>query len=314
VTVTPERSDYTLKTSLPNAVASHQRTGLRYVFRHGSQVMLAYQAAPGPFPRDDIPEVYRRGGYVASIHTPSGRLVSGDYPASHLHHHGIWTAWTKTLFDGRDPDFWNMGRSKGRVENAGSGWGSGLYGIVVSGAHRFIDMTSDPETAVLEESWQITAGVREWPRTVYVINLVSTQRCATQFPLVLPQYHYGGLGVRGNEVWYGPTNCLFLTASGETDRLAANETRAKWCWMGGKVDGNLAGMTILCHPSNFRFPQPMRVHPEEPFFCYAPPQLGEMRIEPGKPYVARYRIVVADGRPSVEEANGWWEDYVRQQE
>src|SRR5690606_2716899 len=34
--------------------------------------------------------------------------------------------------------------------------------------------------------------------------------------------------------------------------------------------------------------------------CYAPQQAGAMSIEPGKPYVARYRIVVADGGPDAE--------------
>ncbi len=74
-------------------------------------------------------------------------------------------------------------------------------------------------------------------------------------------------------------------------------------------DGALAGVTILCHPENFRFPQPMRVHPTEPFFCYAPQQLGEMAIEPGKPYVSRYQIIIADGAVSPEQADAWWEEW-----
>jgi hypothetical protein len=310
VTVTLEKTHYKIEhRSDGGGVWSRSATGQEYIVRHGDQEMFRYLTFPGPLPRADIPEIYRRGGYLSAIHTPSGRLVSGDYPPSHLHHHGIWMAWTKTDFDGNQPDFWNMGKGKGRVECISSGSGLGLYGVTVFGGHRFVDMTRDPETPVLDEAWTITAGVREWPRRVYVINLESTQTCATNQPLVLPQYHYGGLGVRGTEAWYGETNALFLTSSGETNRVAANETRGKWCWMGGEVDGKIAGMTILCHPANFRFPQPMRVHPNEPFFCYAPPQLGQMKIEPGEPYVSRYRVVVADGRPSVEEANRWWEDY-----
>lgn len=310
VTVQPERCDYVVKVPFAEGGTNTQRRrGLQYVFRCGDQEMFAYQANPGPFPRPSIPEVYRRGGYLTDLHTPSGRRVSGDYPPDHLHHHGIWMAWTKTLYDGRDPDFWNMGQAKGRVECQGSGGGVGLHAIEVFGAHRFIDMSRTPETVVLNETWRITAGVREWPRRVYVINLVSTQTCATNEPLVLPKYHYGGLGVRGNESWNGEARCLFLTSSGETNRVAANETRGRWCWMGGEVDGQIAGLAVLCHPSNDRFPQPLRVHPREPFLCFAPPQLGEMRIEPGRPYVARYRIILADGKPSVREAEQWWADY-----
>ncbi|MCU0788604.1 MAG: PmoA family protein [Verrucomicrobia bacterium] len=310
ISVTPETTPYRIERAIDGGgVWSRGAAGQEYIWRHGDQEMFRYQAFPGPLPRADIPEIYRRGGYLTAIQTPSGRLVSGDYPPTHVHHHGIWMAWTKAVFDGREPDFWNMGKGKGRVDCISSGWGLGLYGVTVSGWHRYIDMTRDPETSVLDETWNVTAGVRDWPRRVYIINLESTQTCATNLPLVLPPYHYGGLGVRGHEAWYGETNALFLTSSGETNRIAANETRGKWCWMGGEVDGKVAGMTILCHPANYRFPQPLRVHPKEPYFSYAPQQLGEMTIAPGKPYLSRYRVVVADGRPSVEEANRWYEDY-----
>ena len=42
-------------------------------------------------------------------------------------------------------------------------------------------------------------------------------------------------------------------------------------------------------------PQPMRIHDTEPFFNWAVPQLGDFSIEPGTPYVSRYRFLVADG-------------------
>ena len=71
----------------------------------------------------------------------------------------------------------------------------------------------------------------------------------------------------------------------------------------------MAGVAILCHPDNFRFPQPMRLHPDEPFFCYAPSQLGDWAIEPGKPYVARYRFVVSEGPADKAEIERLWNDY-----
>jgi hypothetical protein len=39
----------------------------------------------------------------------------------------------------------------------------------------------------------------------------------------------------------------------------------------------------------------MRIHPDEPFFNWAVPQAGDFSIEPGTPYVARYRFLIADG-------------------
>ena len=127
--------------------------------------------------------------------------------------------------------------------------------------------------------------------------------------MVLPKYLFGGLGFRGRRDWDGKDNCTFLTSEGR-DRSNGNETRGKWCWVGGKVEGGeMAGVAILCHPDNFRFPQPMRLHPDEPFFCYAPSQLGDWAIEPGKPYVARYRFVVSDGPADKAEVERLWNDY-----
>jgi Methane oxygenase PmoA len=172
--------------------------------------------------------------------------------------------------------------------------------------HRFVDMTAKPEKVVLLESWSVTAttdGKRN------VIDIVIEQNCAGPVPLKLPEYHYGGIGFRGNAAWNGAGNCRFLTASGLTDRLKVNTAKEPWCWVGGKVDGETCGVTFLCHPSNFRAPQPIRAHPEEPFFCYAPQQGGAMEIEPGKPYVARYRMIVADGEPDPKAAAKWAEEY-----
>ena len=56
-------------------------------------------------------------------------------------------------------------------------------------------------------------------------------------------------------------------------------------------------------------PQPIRAHPTQPFFCYAPQQGGAMEIVPGKPYVARYRLVAADGEPDPKAAAQWAAEY-----
>src|SRR5688500_14103688 len=78
--------------------------------------VLTYQAQPGEFPRPDIKPVFKRGGYIHPVFTPEGRAITDDYPADHPHHHGIWWAWTKTEYDGRQPDFWNVADSTGRVD------------------------------------------------------------------------------------------------------------------------------------------------------------------------------------------------------
>lgn len=130
-------------------------------------------------------------------------------------------------------------------------------------------------------------------------------------PGELPEYHYGGFGFRGHGDWSGPGKCRYLSASGKTDRLELNTSREKWCWIGGPVDGATAGVTILGHPGNFRFPQPVRAHPDQPFFCFAPQQLGEMEISPGQKYISRYRLLVADGEPDAALGDAAWEAFAK---
>ncbi len=165
---------------------------------------------------------------------------------------------------------------------------------------------------MLDETWDVVVSTSEGtgtapPRTL--IDFTMTHTAATDAALKLPKYHYGGLGFRGHWDWNGKDAWRILTSEGETDRIKANETRGRWCWNGGLVGDKLAGVTILCAPENFRAPQPMRVNPDQPFFCYAPQQLGEMEIAPGKPYTARYRIIAADGQPTREQADTWWKEW-----
>ena len=62
---------------------------------------------------------------------------------------------------------------------------------------------------------------------------------------------------------------------------------------------------------NFRAPEPLRLHPKEPFVCFAPSQLGEWRIEPGRPHVARYRFVVTDGPADRALLEACWQAFAQ---
>jgi hypothetical protein len=272
--------------------------------------MLRYQGEQSALP-EGYDASLRRGGYISHVWTPAGALVSDDYPPNHKHHHGVWSPWTKTVFEGRTPDFWNMGDKTGTVETVS--FGDAWSGPVAGGfraRHRMLDLTAPGgPRAAIDEQWDVTAyGTPMGQRDAHVFDLVITQTCASDSPLELPKYHYGGLGFRGSRQWDGVDNCRFLTSEGKT-RADGNETRAKWCHVGGLVDGKPAGVAILCHPDNFRFPQPVRLHPAEPFFCFAPSQLGDWTIEPGKPYVAKYRFIVSDGEPDAREIERQWRDY-----
>lgn len=289
------------------------KQGSEIIFRADGREMFRYQAEPSPLPRPDIRPEFQRGGYLFPLLTPSGTLVADDYPPNHVHHHGLWWAWTKTSFAGTQPDFWNMGDRTGRVEPVAVDhlWEKdGAAGLTAR--HRFVSLLTTPPTVVLEESWELKARALTTGRPRFHIDLATTQKCAGSETLKLPTYHYGGLGFRGRRDWDGASHCQFLTSQGISDRVQGNASTARWLWLGGSTETGTAGLAILSHPDNFRAPQPLRLHPTEPFVCFAPQQAGDMEIAPGSPHLARYRIVLADGHPSPEEVETWWQAYVRE--
>jgi hypothetical protein len=266
----------------------------------------------GPPIDPTIKPILRRGGYLHPVLTPQGRLVTDDYPPNHLHHHGIWSAWADSRFAGRAVDFWNMGEGTGAVqfEALVDTWSGPVHGGVRA-RHRFVDLTTKPATTALTEEWNVTVHALGRGRLAYrVLDITSRQDTATPDAVALAQYLYGGIGVRGHRAWDGADAMQFLTSEGKT-RADGHGTRARWCYMGGLVDGRPAGLAILDHPQNLRHPQAMRLHPNEPFFSYTPVQLGAFTIAAGQPYVARYRVVSVDGPPDAALFDRLWRDFAQ---
>lgn len=277
----------------------------------GDQPVAQYWARPRPLPDATTDSLYLRGGYLHPVRTPSGRVVTGDYPADHRHHHGVWAAWANTSFEGRSPDFWNMGKGTGAVVPLAldTTW-AGPVQAGMQARHRYVDRSAGAPVTALYERWTLRAyrvGAAA-PSPYRLVDLALTQSTASASPLIMPAYHYGGVAIRGPDAWYGASHARFLTSAGH-DRATGNETRARWTYMGGMVDGQQAGIAMLSHPTNARSPQPVRIHPEMPYFCYAPPQRGPLAIRPGGAYAARYRLVTFDGPPDPALLDRLWTDY-----
>lgn len=263
-------------------------------------------------PPDELDDRYRRGGYIHPVYSPEGVILTNHLDTEmHPHHYGIWSAWTSTRFQGRTPDFWNIQNNTGRVDHADSldiAWEGPVHGGFRA-KNYFVDLSSSAPVVALNEEWELnvydsSAGEHEY----HIFDLKVTQTTNTAQPLVLAEYHYGGVSFRGHENWNNPENVTFLTSEG-SDRRTGNETRARWSLMNGVVDGKYAGIAVLSHPDNYRSPQPVRIHPDIPYFVYSPMQLGDMVIEPGSPYTVQHRYITFDGEPEPDELNRLWNDY-----
>ncbi len=283
-------------------------TGVQFL--KGGNVMFRYNHNH-VIPPSGVDPRFILSGYIHPVYSPSGLLVTEDFPGDHLHHKGVWFPWTRTEFEGREIDFWNLRAEEGTVQFAGfEALHSGPVFAGFRAKHEFVDLTQPAggKTA-LNEIWD----VRAWDTddSYYLWDLTSTQRTATESPLELLEYRYGGLGFRGAEEWKDE-NHVILSSEGHT-KADGHTERSRWVAHSGEiVNGEWATVVIMVHPENERFPEPMRIWASGgSFFCYSPVQLGDWTLEPGNDYQFRYRFLIHDGPIDEDKAEQMWQQFAR---
>lgn len=260
------------------------------------------------FPHDTLPEYYKRSGFIHPLKTLSGKTITDGFPRGHTHQHGIFNAWTNTTFNGTKVDFWNQQDQVGtvchkrviKVDPQTSSFTVALEHL----AH------PDGDTiVVLEEIWDISVELKDY---YYVVDLKTTQTCVSKDNLILNQYHYGGMAFRGADDWNYKNNydslCYFTTAD-TLNHIDANHSQPKWASMYGHIDNELAGVAVIPHSSNFRYPSHIRVHPSMPYFCFIPMVDEAYIFKPGTTLTSSYRFVVFDGELNaalIEEEQASW--------
>lgn len=261
--------------------------------------ILSYQAGHVPSP-DPAAPWYGRSGFIHPVRTPGGHVVTNDFPHDHLHQHGIMIAWTSAVVDGKKIDLWNSHKKEGHVEHVET-ISSSPDRIVVKLRH--VNDTVDPPQVILNETWEL---IRVEHPTMHVFDLVSTQVSDLEGALPIARNHYGSLCVRGTKAWR--KGGRFLTSEGK-GRADGDQVPAKWVAMSGKVGESMCGLACLGHPNNFRAPQAARLHPEFPYFSFAPMATGDFVIAAGKPYVSHFRFAAYDGETDPAALDSLWEDF-----
>jgi hypothetical protein len=299
------------------SAASVQQQDGRITLLVGKRPVLVYHAAVAQ-PPDPLDAAYRRSGFLHPVYTPDGRVLTDDFPPDHAHQHGVFFAWVNTSHAGHAVDFWNQLQKTGTVEHVALEQViEGPVFAQLQARLRHLDLTFPEPRAVLEETWTIRVYNIAEP---FVIDFESRQTCAGKEPLVVNKYHYGGMALRGNRAWLdeqakgvapaGERNAFsdFVTSEGR-GRADGNHTRPRWVDLFGKLDERFCGLALLSHPQNFNFPQPVRLHPSKPYFCFSPMVEEGFTIAPGGEYLSRYRLVAHNGSPERDQLDRCWREY-----
>lgn len=286
--------------------------------RCGESSVLTYHKLPPEAP-EGVHPTYRRSGFLHPVRTPAGGVVTAMFPSDHLHQHGIFSAWVRTTYGDREVDFWNLAGGTGRVLHewlvetfTDRGAADFSAGFEVTLLHRAVE---EPVQDVLRETWRVTVHATDGDYHCFDIDC--EQRALTDVPLIVQEYHYGGMAARGPTQWLlNPRRGaeppddhadFAIMNDSRSDRLQGDLEPARWVAMSGAHEGNPVYLAVLCHPENFRFPQPARLHPNKPYFVFAPCAAGEFRIDRETPYRAKYRYLVVDGKPDPEWLDRQWD-------
>ncbi len=293
-------------------------TEKKIVIEQSGEIVLTYNKVSPKAP-DGIDPIYERSGFLHPVGSPQGTVVTAIFPLDHPHQHGVFSAWVNTTYEGRDVDFWNLAGDTGRVlhDRVVRTFETAVAtGFEVDLIHR---TQTKPIVDILHERWKVTAYPTDG--SYHCFDLHTVQTAATEKPLTINKYHYGGLAFRGPVSWLTAKDSgagknaginleqnEFLTSLG-SDRLKGNHEHVNWVAINGSLEDKPVSIAVLSHANNFRAPQSARLHPSKPYFCFAPCVDGEFVIDRDHPLAGQYRFLVADSKIDAEWIDKKWSEW-----
>lgn len=265
------------------------------------------------YPPAGVDSAYARSGFIHPLWSPHGQELTRIQPKDHYHHYGIWNPWTHVLYEGDTVDFWNLRGGQGTVRFANfvsttTGDVFGEFRVL----HEHVVFRDDAEEVALNELQTIRV-YNPGGEDYYVVDFIFDMNCATESPVRLLEYRYGGFGWRTTEAW-NKDNSDVLSSEGKT-RKDADGSKARWCIVQGEVGGDHAGVVMMSYPSNYNHPEPLRIWPEnqygrgDMFANFSPTKDMDWLLEPGKDYELRYRLIVFNGPFTSEQAEAAWQSF-----
>jgi hypothetical protein len=281
--------------------------------RSGKQSLLRYYFKT-VYPPVGIDTNYKRSGFIHPLWTPHGQALTQIQPADHYHHYGIWNPWTHVLFEKDTVDFWNLKDRKGTVRFAGfAATTGGAVFAQFETLHEHVAFKKDGKEKVALRELQTIKVYRpvDGDNDYYIADITSQMNCASESPVLLLTYRYGGLGWRATALW-NKDNSEVLTSEGK-NRAAADGSTARWCVVQGTLMDDYGGAVMLSYPANYNHPEPLRIWPEnsnnrgDMFANFDPTKDKDWLLQPGKTYVLKYRLLVFNGKFDKAKAESAWQ-------
>ena len=286
-----------------------ERTETGYEIRIGNQMFAGY--------RTD----YEGSPIVYPIVGPTGKSMTRNYPmlenyegvkADHPHHRSLWF----THGNVNDLDFWTM---KSKIVH-----------------QRFIKTECDGQTVLLvtENDW-LGSGNQIVCRDVRSLRFSASKDrrmidfditiTAVQDKVTFGDTKEGTFGIRVPEAVAVETKQggQFTNAEGKSGEKEAWGKRSAWVDYHGILDGEKAGITMMNHPSSFRFPTYWHVRDyglfaANPFGTHDFERLqdsraGDHTLAKGESFTLRYRVLFHKGDTSGADIAAAYKEYAAEE-
>lgn len=313
----PEKRIFELVKGAPLKYADHIRSVAAEGFLNisvNNRNLLRYNYKT-MYPPKGVDTVFKRSGFIHPLWSPHGQELTRINAPDHYHHFGLWNPWTHVFFEGDTVDFWNLKSKQGTVRFANfTSVNDGAVYADFQALHEHVVFKKDgTEKVALNELQTVRVYQPQANQDYYIADIIIQLNCATESPVLLKEYRYGGLGWRATEKW-NKDNSETLSSEGKT-RKDADGTKARWVIVQGSIDQDYAGAVMMSYPTNYNYPEPLRIWPEsmngrgDVYANFSPTKDKDWLLKPGQNYVLKYRFLVFNGKYSKEKAETAWQSF-----
>lgn len=295
--------------------------GIRPVLQYNYDIIHEVEGQTNPFDKSS---------YIHPVWTPEGEIITGDFSPEHIWQRGIFLAWQKVKFGDIATNFWELGNATGRTlkdnKDPFTLNGKVFTELVIYNKGTVEGKTHFKELCVVrlynrlkQDNWMFDITFRQWPvdpenpdtlpSTLKVMDLEKVYYGGMSFRGVSPGWlHYDFIAKNKEQLskfkpdtkWLDPADSLKILTSDGYGRKNGNGTPARWIDYTGPLGKGWGGLVMFDNPYNQRYPTPLRIHPDMPYFCFAFAKDTAYSITSETPLELTYRVVVHNGSPDKE--------------
>ncbi len=235
------------------------------------------------------PEGMRRSCYLHPVYAPDGTLLTDDFNKDHPHHRGIFWAWEVVTVGGKTDDVWTVKGFRQKFvqwkarETSGSQARLDVENGWFDGEKKFVKEEAEILTRAVSHQQRVLDFTLRFEAVDQPVVIVGTPDS---------KKGYGGFAFRTAPRDGGAAKTIIRT---DTGILAQDGVLARhpWAEIAGSFQGRPAGVRIEDNPANPGYPHNgWLMRHGFALLNVSYPGLEPVTLQPGKPLVLKYRVIL----------------------